>query len=168
MVGTTCQGIGEALNCHDYSSFKKLLRVTSYILRFKANLLSKLRKEPAIFTDVELTTTELKESKKLWILYERNVIISKEKFTKIKNSLNLFYDENNFLRGKTRTGSVETFSHDKKCLILLNKDSYVPKLIIFNVHESIYHSGVTSTLIFIRSKFWIVKGRQTVKEILYF
>ena len=44
MVGTPCHGISEVLNCHDYSSFEKLLRVTSYILRFKANILSKFRK----------------------------------------------------------------------------------------------------------------------------
>ena len=65
MVHTACHGIGEILNCHDYSSFEKLLRVTSYISRFKANSLSKLRKKPAIFTSAELTTTELEESKKL-------------------------------------------------------------------------------------------------------
>ena len=59
MVSTACHGIGEVLHCHDYSSFKKLLRVTSYILRFKANILSKLRKKPAIFTTAELNTTEL-------------------------------------------------------------------------------------------------------------
>ena len=31
-------------NCDNYSSFEKFLRVTSYILSFKANILSKLRK----------------------------------------------------------------------------------------------------------------------------
>ena len=39
-------------------------------------------------------------------------------------------------------------------------------MIILNAHESVCHSGVTSTLNFIRSKFWIVKGRKTVKKIL--
>ena len=100
MVRTTCHGIDEVLNCHDYSSFEKLLRVTSYILRFKANILSKLRKKTAILTSAELTTTELEESKKLWLLHDQNVIISNEYFSKVKNSLNLFYDENDFLRVK--------------------------------------------------------------------
>ena len=122
MVGTVCHGIGEVLNCHDYSSFEKFLRITSYILGFKANILSKLRKKPAIFTTVELTTTELEESKRLWLLYDQNVIISNENFTKVKNSLDLFDDENNLLRVKTRVSSVETFSYDKKCSILLNKE----------------------------------------------
>ena len=98
-------------------------------------------------------------------MYDQNVIISEENLSKVKNSLNLFYDEN-FLRVKTRISSVETFSYDKKCSILLYKDSYVIKLIILNAHESACHSGVTSTLNFIRSKFWIVKGRLTVKKIL--
>ena len=166
MVHTACHGIGKVLNCHDYSSFEKFLRVTSYILRSKGNVLSKLRKKPAIFTSAELTTTELEESKKLWLLYDQNVIISKENFSKVKNSLNLFYDENNFLRVKTRISSVETFLYDKKCPILLNKNSFVTKLIILNAHESVCHSSITSTLNFIRSKFFIVNGRQTLKKVL--
>ena len=137
------------------------MSVTSYILRFKANILSKLIKKPSIFPSAELTTTELEESKKLWLLYDQNVIISKENFSKVKNSLNLFYDENNFFRFKTRISSVETVSCDKKCPILSNKDSYVT-----NALESVCHSGLTSVLNFTRSKFWMVKGRQTVKKIL--
>ena len=72
MVGTACHAIREVLNCYDYSSFEKLLRVTSYILRF---ILYKLRKKPAILTSVELTSTELEESKKLWLLYDQNRLI---------------------------------------------------------------------------------------------
>ena len=170
IVGRACHGIGEVLNCHDYSPFEKLLRVTSYISRFKAKILSKLRKSPAVFTTAKLATTKLEESKKLWLLYERNVIISKENFTKAKNSLNLFYDENNLLRVKTRISGVETFSYGKKCPILLNKDSYVTKLLVLNAHESVCHSGVTSTLNFIDSKFWIVKEgkhRKSFEEMFY-
>ena len=81
MVGAVCHGIGEVINCNNYNSSEKLLRITSYFLRLKGNILSKLRKKPAIFATV--------------------------------------------------------------C-----------------------HSGVTSTLNFIRSKFWAVKERQTVKKIL--
>ena len=42
MEHTACHGIGGVLNCHDYSSLERLLSVTSYILRFKAIILSKL------------------------------------------------------------------------------------------------------------------------------
>ena len=63
--------------------------------------LSMLRKEVAVFTTAALTTTKLEESKKLWILYDQSVIISKKSFTKGKNPLNRFYDESNLLTVKT-------------------------------------------------------------------
>ena len=78
----------------------------------------------------------------------------------MKNLLNLFYDEFDLLRVETRINSVKTFSFDKECPILLNKDEHEYE------HESVCHSGVTSTLNFIRSKFWTVKGRQTAKNTL--
>ena len=95
-------------------------------------------------------------------MYDQNVIISKENFSKVKNSLNLFYDENNFLRVKTRISSVETFSYDKTYPILLNKDSYVTKLIILNAHESVCHNVCVKSYSF----KVLVEGRQTVKKIL--
>ena len=60
---------------------------------------------------------------------------------------------------------VETVSYNKKCPILLNKDSCVTKLIVLNADESVCHSDVTSTLNFINSKCLVVKGRQIVKKI---
>ena len=39
-VNMACHRTGEVLNCYDYSSFKKLARVTSCNLRFKANIIS--------------------------------------------------------------------------------------------------------------------------------
>lgn len=47
--------------------------------------MSKLRIKPAIFTTAELTTLELEEIKKLQLLYDQDVITSKESFTEVKN-----------------------------------------------------------------------------------
>ena len=98
-------------------------------------------------------------------MHDQNVIIGEQNFAKVKNSLNLFYDENNLLRVKTKISSVETFSLDKKFPILSNKCSYVTKLIVLKAcfKKLVCYSGVTSKLNFIRWKFWIVKGRQTEK-----
>ena len=85
---------------------------------------------------------------------------------KIKNSLNLFYDEKNVLRVKTRISGIENFSYDKKFPVLLKSDSYFTKLVILNLHNDVCHSGVDTTLNRIRSCFWIIKGRQTVKKVL--
>ena len=104
--------------------------------------LSMLRKKVAVFTTAALTTTKLEESKKLWILYDQSVIISKKSFTKGKNPLNCFYDESNLLTVKAWISSVKTFSYDKKYSILLIKDSHVTKLIVLNTPESVCHKGL--------------------------
>ena len=67
---------------------------------------------------------------------------------------------------KTRTSGIESFSFDKKLPILLKGDSYFTELIVLNVHAAVFHSGVHSTLKYTRSNYWIVKGRQTIKQLL--
>ena len=43
---------------------------------------------------------------------------------------------------------------------------YISKIIIVDAHESVLHSRVDSTLNRVRSRFWIIRGRQTVKEVI--
>ena len=66
---------------------------------------------------------------------------------------------------KTRVSEIESFSFDKKFSILLKKDSYFTELIVLNGRATVFHSGVHSTLYWIRSNYWIVKGRQTVEQL---
>ena len=61
---------------------------------------------------------------------------------------------------------MESFSFDKKFLILLKKNSYFRELIVLNAHAAVFRSGVHSTLNYIHSNYWIVKGRQTIKQLL--
>ena len=96
------EGLGKAIDCHNNGSLNQLLRVTGYVLRFKANILAKLRNKLNDFKIGKLTVTEIEECKTLWVLYDQNFIIGKDNFRKVKNSLNLFYDNNKILRVKTR------------------------------------------------------------------
>ena len=59
---------------------------------------------------------------------------------------------------------MENFNFDKKFPILLRNDSHFTQLVILKVHEEHYHFGINSTLAFIRYNYWIVRGRQTVKN----
>ena len=40
-VGSSNLGVGKIIDCHRYDSLNKLLRITGYVLRFKANILAK-------------------------------------------------------------------------------------------------------------------------------
>ena len=43
---------------------------------------------------------------------------------------------------------------------------YISKIIILDAHESVLHSRVDIALNRVRSRFWIIRSRQTVKEVI--
>ena len=146
-------------------SKSKLLRVTSSVFRFIFNLRTKVTKRDN-FKSGDVSTEEINSSKKLWIKHEQSFIINSGKFEKNKNSLKLFYGDENILRLNTRISNFENFNYDKKYPILLSNDSYFSKVVVLKTHEDHLHCGVNSTLAFIRSNYWIIRGRQTIKKIL--
>ena len=87
------EALGKVIDCRRYGSLNKLSRVTGYVLRFKTNILAKLRNKLSDFKIGELTVTETEEYKTLWFLHDQKFIIGKDNFTKVKNSLHLLYDD---------------------------------------------------------------------------
>lgn len=61
------------INCNNYSSWKKLLRVTAWVLRLKENCLAKLKPEDKKNTASQgpLSPQELEESRTFWIKEEQ-------------------------------------------------------------------------------------------------
>ena len=133
---------------------------------FKANILAKLRNKLSYFKIGELAVIVIEKCKTLWILHDQKLIFGKDNFTKVKNSLNLFYDDKKILRVKTSISGIESFSFDKKFPILLKKDSYFTELIVLNAHAVVFHSGFHSSLNYIRPNYLIFKWRQTIKQLL--
>ena len=116
------KSIGNVINCGDYSSMDKLLRVASYVFRFIFNFCTKVTKRNN-FKSGGISTEEINSSKKLCIKHEQSFIINSGKFGKNKNSLKLFCDDENILRLNTRISNFENFNYDKKYPILLRNDS---------------------------------------------
>ncbi|GFY52518.1 hypothetical protein TNIN_58511 [Trichonephila inaurata madagascariensis] len=50
--------------------------------------------------------------------------------------------------------------------IILPAKHYFVNLIVRDCHEKVFHGGISETLQEIRERFWLIKGRQTVKNIL--
>lgn len=158
-------GIGEIIDCERYSSLGRLLRVTCYVLRFVSNLKVKIRQIGQIKED-EVDAEEMGNSKRLWLKYEQLFIKNSDSYLKVKNSLNLFEDEDGLLRCKTRFSEHPTLNYNAIYPILLQTKSYFTTLIIMDYHKQNFHNGVTSTLHLIRQYYWIVTGRQVVKTVL--
>ena len=51
--------------------------------------------------------------------------------------------------------------------ILLHKSHYITSLFVRDSHKRVMHGGVKLTLTELRSRFWIVQGRQFVRKLLY-
>ena len=56
--------------------------------------------------------------------------------------------------------------YDAKFPILLN-DDHLSHLLILRSHVEAKHGGVEITLSRLRSRYWVVRGRQVVKRVLY-
>ena len=69
------------------------MRITSYIVRFVRNLKTTVTKDRD-FSTGELQVEELVYSEHLWIRYEQLLIVECSNYPKLKNSLNLYEDEN--------------------------------------------------------------------------
>ena len=75
------------------------MRITGYALRFIYNLKSKIKRQ-SDFREREISMKEVDESKKLWVKCEQYFIQKDSKYERMKNSLNLYFDENSLIRSK--------------------------------------------------------------------
>ena len=55
---------------------------------------------------------------------------------------------------------------DAKLPILINRNHYLAKLIVWDVHLKLKHAGCKQVLTEIRQKFWITQARQFVCNIV--
>ena len=81
-------------------------------------------------------------------------------------SLQLYKDENSLLRSKTRLSEAKELRKDVKFPIVLPDNGYVTKIIILDAHEKVLHMKTETTLNYLRTRFWIIRGRRTVKGVL--
>ena len=148
-----------------FSSLKKLIIVTGYVIRFVNNLKGTLKNDNAnVLLENTLTTDEYKNALNLWIKTEQEILQRQTDFGKLKVSLKLFVDTLGLLRLKGRFENAALDYDEKHPLILRSlENSFFTKLIILDSHERVLHHGIETTLSDVRSKFWIVKGRKAVK-----
>ena len=118
---------------------------------------------------------ELQDSEQIWYkLAQREgfkeEIYSLEKGQAVSSrsrllSLNPYLDENNVMRVNGRLGQAEHLSYDSRFPVILPRKHSITRLIIRHYHELGNHNAGTShTLADLRSKYWILRAREAVKE----
>ena len=88
------------------------------------------------FRDREISVEKVDKSKKLWVKYEQYFIQKDSKYERMKNSLNLYFDENSLIHSKTRFSELTEMSYERKYPLLLRNNSYFTKLIFLDSHCS--------------------------------
>lgn len=169
------------INCDSFSSFARLLRVTAYVLKFVNKLKVKRSTNNAAAnqntksTTSELTAQELDVAESLWIRSIQSVSFSKEiEFLKSKSNglpparvrqFGLYFDGDQVIRCKGRINNANLPPESKNPTLLPPKHSFID-LLVLDVHNRVKHNGIRDTLTTIRERFWILRGRETVKRII--
>ena len=155
-----------------YSDFDKLIRISSWCLRFIKNLKLKKTKQDIIsskfLTAQEIHTTKIQLFKIVQSKFFSNELerISKglnlPKASKIA-SLNPWIDNGKMLRVGGRLHFADIHFNTKHPILLPYKAT-ISSLLVDWAHRKTLHGSVNLTLHFLRKTFWIINGKRLVKE----
>ena len=151
------------INCSEYSKLNRLLRVTAYVIRAVSVLKSRVKKIERVASP-ELSAEEIVEAESLWVLAAQTSLTEDKLFDMWKKQFGLFL-AGRIWRCKGRLEKAE-LPYSARHPALLPKNHPVTVLIIKESHEHVMHNGVKETLAETRSKYWIIHGRQVVRQIL--
>lgn len=151
-----------------FSSFDKLIRVMTYVLRFVSgtrNNVSKKCKSPNA-TDYKKATNKIIQLVQREVYANELEILQKTKSvsnTSELKALNPFIDGDGLMRVGGRLQNASTMQERNP--IIMPKH-FVTTILIHETHTKYFHCGVNSTLNAVRYKYWPIHGKTQVKKVL--
>ena len=166
------RGIGQIIDIQRYSKLSKLLRVSSYVLRFINNC---KRHTASRYTN-QLQPAEINQATQCWIRYTQQTTfpneyaalqfnVSKTHRLPLIRQLRLFLNDQQIIccGGRIHNAMIEK---EAKFPYLLPKKHSLTSLIVYYVHKAHLHAGVNATVTAMRQSYWIPSVRQIVKSLL--
>lgn len=142
-----------------FSTYKKILRMITWICRFVNNC--RLPRRDRVTE--ELSVQELDKAEKiLWHIVQTESFRNDDSRLK---SLVTFKDENGIIRIKTKILNREE-QDDFRCPIVLPSDHEMVHKLIREGHVNMSHAGVQILLTELRRKYWILRGRRTIRSVV--
>ena len=132
-------GLGQVMNCEDFSTLDRLLQVTAQVLKFCRIL--KQGECPPETTEADDTV----RAEMLWIIESQNLLLKDKNLDIWKKQFRLFLDDDGIWRCGGRIGNADV-PYSTKYPIFLHKDHHLTKLFVLNVHQRVFHDGVKETL----------------------
>ena len=165
MVTESQLGLNQLMDCKQYSSLHRLLRVSAYVLRFVEELKRRIKDKNEHRSPTPIGANELAHTETLWVKESQTCLTKDRNFACWKRQFGLFVDPEGLWRCGGRLSNAN-ISYAAKHPILLPKDQHLTTLLVVRAHERVSHDGVKETLTELRSRYWLVKGRSFVKKIL--
>ena len=150
------------INIQKYSKINKLYRVTAYVKRSISNIKAKKRGVQSL--KGELSAEEIVGAERVWILAMQDDLKQQDTYVSLSKELQIV-NYNGILRCKGRLSNSD-LGFEGRQPILLPRKHRLTTLIIEDCHRKTYHSGLRATLAELRSRYWVPRGRQTVKKVI--
>ena len=134
----------------------------AWVQRFAHNCIVIVRKTARITGNLSVEESLIGE--KLWLQTDQSGLKERGTFSQLVSQLGLVESEG-VLYCKGRLGASGLPLEVRHPILLDNKHHY-SGLLIEQCHQKVHHSRVSTTLAEVRSMYWILKGRQTVKRVI--
>lgn len=143
-------------------------RVVAYVKRF-IDIKCKNQTKSGPLTVEELTNAKyliIKLIQKQEFAVEFATLKANKPYAGKLSALSLIMCDRQLIRVGGRLQNAH-LSFNEKYPILLPAKNHVTQVIIRDIHLDNKHSGVQATLYALRSKYWVVNGREVIKKILH-
>ena len=168
ITGEKKKNIQNIIDIKNFSTLKKLLIITSWVLRFICNVKSRICGKKSNLKNY-LNSGGINNSKNLWLQISQEELINSDKFENLKNSLRLKEDEIGLYRCTARISQNSSIPYETRNPIILNRNHLLTKLIVEDCHYRIKHNGERHTLSEVIKEHWIPGGKSYIKQIsLYY
>ena len=159
----TRPNVGDVVSCSNFSSLRRLIRVTAYVLRavnrFKA-------KESDSNLPITLSPQEIAAAERLWITHAQNELVLQKDFETLRRQFGLFLDDKGLWRCGGRLQNADLPFSTKHPVLLPRKHPFTT-LVVHDAHQRVGHNGVKETLTEVRQRYWVVKGRSFIRATIH-
>ena len=152
-----------AIRCEDFSTLRRLLRVTGCVQKFIERVKAKLKDKTV---DPELSASDITAAELYWIKVVQKSLMKNDKFSLWKWQFGMYLDESGVWRCRGRMENAD-LDVQAKCPIMLCSGHHFTTLVVLSCHQKVMHGGVKHTLTELQSRFWVVKGRSFVRKLIH-
>ena len=166
-------GIHNVIDIKKFSIYRKLIRVTAYVIRFINLCKAKFRTSRSLSSIKPLTLPELQEAEKLWLLscqstsYHAEItsLKSKDKRTTLVKQLQLFLDQEGCIQCGGRIHNAPLTELTRFPYLLPAKHP-LTCMVVLVAHATQLHAGTSALVSHIRQRYWIPSIHQYIQGLL--